>query len=477
MKRRINNLHKGLFKLNKASNIIELHSKKNNQEKDNEKDKERDKEKENISINQYRYINNEDNNIKKSKNVSKYEKLQKMKKSSLNKEKEINIYENTFSDLDSSKKKSIINSKIYGNYIKNGKYFTKLRNLVIDKFISGKPLISIDRMYNNPEVKKMFGVVTNTEKTNYRTSSSNNINGNNNSYNSNEEEENFERDRRIPPSKIIPLMLNNNENILPLQFNENIKNNINLGQNILLNDFCENNNNENNNLGINFNLNNVNNNFNNVKGLENISEINQMDFNTMNKIKPFYLKMPNNDPNPNPLFIPILYNHPSKTNILEAKNNFQFINNNNELNPLNNISNSNKTHFDLFNFNHQDNFNNNNGFRRKRRTNNDSQNGNHCLMPFNAININEQINNKQNNFYQDMNPEFRESEEINNLINNIKRANDKNFNVFSNMRNDDSYFNNLMIKNDNGRNFINTNLEGNSNNNDIRFRISSKNHF
>ena len=58
MKRRINNLHKGLFKLNKASNIIELHSKKNNQEKNNEKERDKDKEKENISINQYRYIYN-----------------------------------------------------------------------------------------------------------------------------------------------------------------------------------------------------------------------------------------------------------------------------------------------------------------------------------------------------------------------------------------------------------------------------------
>ena len=39
MKRRINNLHKGMFKLNKTSNIIELHSKKNYQEKEKEKQK------------------------------------------------------------------------------------------------------------------------------------------------------------------------------------------------------------------------------------------------------------------------------------------------------------------------------------------------------------------------------------------------------------------------------------------------------
>ena len=82
MKRRINNLHKGLFKLNKTSNIIELHSKKNNQEKDIEKDKE------NININQFRYINEEENNIKKSKNISKYDKNPNKRKSSLNKERE-----------------------------------------------------------------------------------------------------------------------------------------------------------------------------------------------------------------------------------------------------------------------------------------------------------------------------------------------------------------------------------------------------
>ena len=459
MKRRINNLHKGLFKLNKASNIIELHSKKNNQEKNNEKERDKDKEKENISINQYRYIDNEENNIKKSKNVSKYEKKQNKRKSSLNKEKEINIYENTFSDLDSSNKKTIINSKIYGNYVKSGKYFDKLRQQVIDKFISGKPLISIDRMYNNPEVKKMFGVVTNTEKTNYRsTESNNNINNINNNSLENEE---LERDRRIPPSKMIPVMIPNNENILPLQFNDNIKN-INIGQNILMNNLSESDNNDNN-LGI--NLNNMNNNFNNIKGIGNISDINQMDFNTMNKIKPFYLKMPGNEPNPNPLFFPIFYNNnPPKTNILEAKNNFQLMNNNNELNPLNDINNNNKTSFDLFDFNRHEKYNNDNGFRRKRRSD-DSQNINNHLIQFNGIN--EPINNKQNNFYQNVNEEYREPEEINKLINNLKRANDKNFNVFSNMRNENSFFNNLMVKNDNGPNFINSNLE--RNNSDIGY--------
>ena len=453
MKRRINNLHKGLFKLNKTSNIIEIRSKKNLPEKDIEK--------ENININQFKYIDKEENNIKKTKNISKYEKHQNKRKSSLNKEKEINISENTFTDMDSSNKKSIINSKIYGNYVKSGKYFSKLRQQVIDKFISGKPLISIDRMYNNPEVKRMFGVVTNTEKTNYRSTNSNN--------NKNSEEKNeLERDRRIPPSKMLPVMLPNNENILPLQFNDNIKNS-NIEQNVLLNNF--NNNDSNDNLGI--NLSNINNNnfndINNINESGNISEINQLDFNTMNKIKPFYLKLQKKDPTPNPLYIPILYNNPPKQNIFEAKNNFQFINNN-ELNPLNEINN-NKTHFDLFEFNNQENFNNNE-FRRKRRTD-DSQNMNNRLIKFNGVN--EQTNNKQNNFFQNVNQDFREPEEINNLINNLKRANDKNFNIFSNLRNDEPFFNNLMMKNDNSHNFINENSE--RNNNDIGFGITPKKHF
>ena len=473
MKRRINNLHKGLFKLNKASNIIELHSKKNNQEKDNEREKDKEKDKENININQYRYLNDEENNIKKSKNISKYEKQNNKRKSSLNNEKEINIYENTFSDLDSSNKKSIINSKIYGNYIKNGKYFTKLRQQVIDKFISGKPLISIDRMYNNPEVKRMFGVVTNTEKTNYMSDGSNNINEYNNKNNSNGDNE-MERDRRIPPSKLLPLMINNNENVLPLQFNESIKN-VNIGQNPFLENFVENKNNNfinENNLGNNMNINDINNNFNSIKGIGKFEEINPIDFNTMNKIKPFYLNMQNNEQNPNPLFFPIMNNNPQKQNILEAKNNFQLLNNNSELNPLNNsLNNKNKPLFEPYEFNYQDIYNNNR-IRRQRRTN-DSQNINNSLIQFNGIN--EQINNKQNNFYQNMNPEFQEQEQINELINNLKRANDKNFNVFSNMRNDNSYLNNLIAKNDISRNFINSNLDRNDN--DITFRIHSKNHF
>ena len=136
--------------------------------------------------------------------------------------------------------------------------------------------------------------------------------------------------------------------------------------------------------------------------------------------------------------------------------------------------NNNKPNFDLFDFNHQDNFNNNNIFRRKRRSD-EEQNVNNRLISFNPINVNEPGINEQNNFYQNVNSEFGETEEINHLINNLKRANDKNFNVFSNLRNDNSYFNNLIMKNDNGPNFINDNIE--RNNNDFGFRISSKNHF
>ena len=130
---------------------------------------------------------------------------------------------------------------------------------------------------------------------------------------------------------------NNNENILPLQLNENINKN-NLGQNVLLNNFIDNNEN---NLEMNLNnISNINNNFNDIKGVGNMQEINQIDFNNMDKIKPFYLNFQKNDPTPNPpLYIPILFNNPPKTNIFEAKNNFQFVGGGNELNPLNEINN------------------------------------------------------------------------------------------------------------------------------------------
>ena len=139
---------------------------------------------------------------------------------------------------------------------------------------------------------------------------------------------------------------------------------------------------------------------------------------------------------------------------------------------LNEINN-NKNNFDLFEFNNQNNFNNNNNEFRKKRRSDDSQKMNNCLINFNGVN--EKINNQQNNFYQNICQDFREPEEINNLINNLKRANDKNFNVFSNLRNEEPYFNNLMMKNDNVPNFINEKLE--RNNNDIVFGITPKKHF
>ena len=138
----------------------------------------------------------------------------------------------------------------------------------------------------------------------------------------------------------------------------------------------------------------------------------------------------------------------------------------------NSLNNKNKPLFEPYEFNYQDIFNNNNRIRRKRKAE-DSQNINNSLIQFNGIN--EPMNNKQNNFYQNMNQEFQEQEQINELINNLKRANDKNFNVFSNLRNDNSYFNNLITKNDIGHNFINSNLD--RNNSDIGFGIHSKNHF
>ena len=432
MKRRINNLHKGMFKLNKTSNIIELHSKKNYQEKEKENIN-------NININQYKYINNKENIIPKSKDISKYEKHEKKRKSSFNKEKdkekEVNILENSFSDLESSKTKSVINSKLYNNYRKNGKYFTKLRQQVIDKFISGKPLISIDRMYNNPEVQRMFGVVNNSnnsEKNNHKNNNSTEPNMNMNNYS---EENDFQRDRRIPPSKFLPMMIpniTNNDNILPLPYNDNI-NNINLGQNYFLNDFSQENN-----LGLN-----INNNFNNIKNIEQIPEINEFDFNTMNKMKPLFIKKQNNAPNLKPVYIPILYNPPQKANIFEQKNNFDFIRNNKVLNPINDLNNKNQ--FDLFEFN-----NNKNEFRRKRRS--DNENLNNYMMQFNGAN--DDINNLNN--INSNEHDFNEQENIDNLIKNLKRANDKNFNVFSKMRNNEDYYNNIILKKDNdSNNFIN----------------------
>ncbi len=60
MKRSINNLHKGMFKGNKTSNIIELHSKKRY---------DKSKENQNINISQYKYNNNDISKNNQSKNI------------------------------------------------------------------------------------------------------------------------------------------------------------------------------------------------------------------------------------------------------------------------------------------------------------------------------------------------------------------------------------------------------------------------
>ena len=133
----------------------------------------------------------------------------------------MHIYNNTFSDSDSSNNKSMIKTKLYNKYTKSGTYFKRLRQQVIDKFISGKPLISIERMYNNPEVKKMFGIQNYTEKTNYKS---------NNSYKNEEENMSIEeeRDRTIPPSKFLPIpMPNIPHNNIHMDNNNSYNNNLN----------------------------------------------------------------------------------------------------------------------------------------------------------------------------------------------------------------------------------------------------------
>jgi len=396
MRRRINNLHKGMFKGNKTSNIIELHSRKKPQDKS--------KDNQIIKMSQYKYENNDENNGKDINKKNIYKNNEQRRNNSPNKkEKVTNLYNNTFSDSDSSHNKSMIKTKLYNKYAKSGTYFKRLRQQVIDKFISGKPLISIERMYNNPEVKKMFGIQNNTEKANYQS---------NNSYKDNEEEsmpKEEERDRRIPPSKFISI---------PNIYNNNI--------NMLYNGDCYNN-------------------FNNRGGVEDTEEINPNNFNIMNKLNPIYYR-------------DINYYNPDKNNINDYQNNNKFIpklkifnnlNNNvrytnNNINEINNINNNNKT--DIIEFDMIQDLNND--FRRKRISNNERRND--YMIQFDGIN--EEINNEYNN----KNREFNEVEDINNLLNNLKNANNNNYNIFPyNSKDNDSYFNKLLIKKDKETNFIN----------------------
>ena len=415
MKRRINNLYKGMFKGNKTSNIIELHSRKKNQEKKGNQNL-------NISFYENKNINisknNKSINIKPNKDISS-------NNNDDNKDKQImNLYDNSFSDSDSSHNKSLANTKLYGKYAKSGKYFKKLRQQVIDKFISGKPLISIDRMYNNPEVKKMFGIKNNSEKTNYQSNSSFKKN-----------EDNFlpdnmlideERDRRIPPSKFLPQSNNNN----------------------ILNDSNQ--------------YNDINNNFNNINNLEEISQ--------NYKINPIYYHNQNLNPNQNFIifeknneFLPSFYNKKERINSL---NNMKYINDSekNEINLMN--SNRNMIEFNYLN-------DLNNEYRKKRNSLNKSKEK--YMIQFKGIN--EELNNEEytSNYYENENKEKSEAENINNLLNNLKKENN-NYNIFTNInKENNSYFNNYLINKDMGNNYINyfknqkNIIESSEQNNDIRF--------
>ena len=358
MKRRINNLYKGMFKGNKTSNIIELHSRKKNAEK---------KENQNLNISFYENKNNNLSKNNKSNNNINPNKDISSNNNNDNKDKQImNLYDNSFSDSDSSHNKSLANTKLYGKYAKSGKYFKKLRQQVIDKFISGKPLISIDRMYNNPEVKKMFGIKNNSEKTNYQSNSSFKKNDDNFLCDNMSIDE--ERDRRIPPSKFLPLPNNNNV------FNDSIQ------------------------------YNDINNNFNNINNLEEITQ--------NYKINPVYYNNQNLNPNQNIIifeknneFLPPFYNQKHRINNI---NNMKFINDSekNEINLMN--SNRNMIEFNYLN-------DLNNEYRKKRISHNKSKDK--YMIQFKGIN--EELNNEEysNNYYQNENKEKSEAENINNLLN------------------------------------------------------------
>ena len=425
MKRRINNLHKGMFKGNKTSNIIELHSRKRQEEKENQ----------NINISQYKYANNKE---KVSKNISNNIR-QKKNNSPIKNQKVSNIYNDTFSDSDSSHNKSMIKTKLYNKYTKSGTYFKRLRQQVIDKFISGNPLISIERMYNNPEVKKMFGVQNNTEKSNYLS--------NNYSYKNEEEiiiSKKEERDRRIPPSKFIP-MQNIFNNMNP-QFNDTYNNTFN--------------------------------NINSINNLNDTEEINPNNCsNNFSKINPnYYRPKIQNQKNKNIYqnnnnYNPYLCNQKQKQNNI---NNMSFMNtnDNNEINSINDNSER-----DIFEFDELQNMEKE--FRRKRISN--KENGENYMIQLSGIN--EEISDEYNNYYKNENKEYNEKEDITNLLNNLKNGN-KNYIDYNNFpyggRENDSYFNNLLIKKDKNNHFINyfknkPRIMGTTEtNNDISFDTPSK---
>ena len=97
--------------------------------------------------------------------------------------------------------------------------------------------------------------------------------------------------------------------------------------------------------------------------------------------------------------------------------------------------------------------------------------------------INEEISDEYNNYYKNENKEYNEKEDSTNLLNNLKTGN-KNYIDYNNFpyggRENDSYFNNLLIKKDKNNHFINyfknkPRIMGTTEtNNDISFDTPSK---
>ena len=419
MKRRINNLYKGMFKGNKTSNIIELHSKRNQNENQPLKSS-----LQNIDLNQFNYnnlnnnlnevnnnINSNSNNNNKNKNISKNTKNKNTKSFKKNienndKVKLISLLKNDnslkeedfFSDSDqSSNQKSKIMTKIYNKHAKKlgfGSYFNRLRQQVIDKFISGQPIIKIDKMYDNPEVKKVFGIVTDNYIKNEFTENKN-INSASNEFDSNEniDIEN-QRDRRIPPSKFVPYMNNNIKCDNSTTIN-NINNN---------NDFQMNNNNEY-----------------NPKMLNDLMDIDDH----------IYIRNNNNNYYKNDNINNNMINT-MNNNMINAMNNNMFnAMNNNMFNNNRNIGNNLDTNENYISYFQGEN--------RIKRNVNEEQNRENYMINFNNRNeVNFPIYNITN-----------EVDDINNVINNLKNANNNEFNVFVNNNNNDSLYNEMFNKNNN----------------------------
>lgn len=362
MRRRINNLYKGMFKGNKTSNIIELHSKKYHE----------DNEKENLDLSK----KNKEKKRKTSEN-------QNMNKITL--ENDNVLREELFSDSEhSSQNKSKFKTKLYNKFAKKlgfGTYFKRLRQQVVDKFISGKPLISTDRMYNNPEVKKLFGIIQNE-----------------NSLNSKQNTVEDERDKRVPPSKFIPYQNNieENNNLIPL---------------------------------INYNDNNHN--FNN-NNLENEGE--KINNYTLNKINPIYyqnneiFKENHNNITNNNFSLPFyslkgIYNFDKRY----INNNIDFVDYEQQyLQDMNNFRSKRKS---------KENYLDNKQYQEKNREK--------FFVNFNKDIVINNYNNQNKGTLDGENTINNEAEDINNLLNNLKRVNNNKLsNIFTmNTKNRERYCN------------------------------------